>query len=245
MSESSTLFNRIGNWFKRGRDDTSLPITGELTPPEHGEAQQPRSSFLRPFTRQNESLKLEVQRGFGALADLMTTIRENLEQQSRRQEELLEHLAHLPRAIESTTESSRVQSETLRAIHQQIEHQSGQQRQLAEILERISHTGGDQKEILDVLKDRVESLSDHDRVISDTLGSVSNAMQTMGKTSATSAEVMAQMRDQAAARDVTLEKMLAKQNTRFTTMLAVAILMSIAALVAVSVIGYLMWRAQQ
>jgi len=243
MSESSTLINRIGNWFKRGHRDETLPIRAELPAPENGsDDSHPRGTFLRPFARQDAALD-KVQKGYTALVDLMGTVRDSLEQQNARQEELLKCLTNLPRAIESTTESSRVQSETLRAIHQQNEHQSGQQRQLAEILERISHTGGDQKEILDVLKDRMESLADHDRVISDTLGSVGTAMQTVGKTSATSAEVLMQMRDHATTRDATLEKMLSKQNTRFTTMLAVAIFLSIAALVAVSVIGYLMLRA--
>ena len=48
------------------------------------------------------------------------------------------------------------------------------------------------------------------------------------------------MRDNIDTRDGQIERILHRQGTRFTTMLAVAIFLSIAALVAVGVIGYLM-----
>jgi chromosome segregation ATPase len=242
MADSTTLFNRIGNWFRKGHraDGSELPIRAEIT---DGDGSEPRSTFLRPWAKRDQAIQ-NLQNGFTTLTDLMGTIRDSLERQSQRQDELLEYLSHLPQAIQSTTESSKVQSETLRAIHQQIEHQSSQQRQLAEILEKISNTGGHQRELLDELKDRVESLSAHDRAISDTLSNVGTAMQKVSTTSATSAEVLVQMRDQAAAHEASLEKMLAKQNTRFTSMLVIAIFMSIASLVCVAVIGYLLIARQ-
>jgi hypothetical protein len=43
-----------------------------------------------------------------------------------------------------------------------------------------------------------------------------------------------------AQRDAELERVLRRQNTRFTTMLIVAIVLSVAALTAVAMVGYLM-----
>jgi hypothetical protein len=51
---------------------------------------------------------------------------------------------------------------------------------------------------------------------------------------------MEQLRDNQTARDNELQRLLMKQNTRFTSMLAIAIFLSVAALVAVAVIGYLL-----
>ena len=48
------------------------------------------------------------------------------------------------------------------------------------------------------------------------------------------------MRDNLSSRDGQLERVLHRQGVRFTTMLSVAIVLSIAALVAVGVIGYIL-----
>jgi len=57
--------------------------------------------------------------------------------------------------------------------------------------------------------------------------------------------VLEQMRDNINSRDGELERILHKQGNRFTTLLAIAIFLSIAALVAVGVIGYLGYVAMQ
>ncbi|MGC4031419.1 MAG: hypothetical protein QM754_06730 [Tepidisphaeraceae bacterium] len=52
------------------------------------------------------------------------------------------------------------------------------------------------------------------------------------------------LRNNMSARDNDLQAVLTKQATRFTVMLSVAIFLSIAALVAVAVIGYLLLMKQ-
>ena len=70
-------------------------------------------------------------------------------------------------------------------------------------------------------------------------------MQSVTKNSHTSAQVLEQLRDNINKRDGELERIMQRQGTRFTTLLAVAIFLSIAALVAVSIIGYLGYTALQ
>jgi hypothetical protein len=48
------------------------------------------------------------------------------------------------------------------------------------------------------------------------------------------------MRDRIDSRDGQLERILQRQGTRFTTMLAIAIFLSISALAAVCIMGYLL-----
>lgn len=68
-------------------------------------------------------------------------------------------------------------------------------------------------------------------------------MQNVSRSSESSAQVLQQLRDNMAARDGQLERILHRQNVRFTTILAVAITFSVAALVAVGIVGYLLLRA--
>jgi methyl-accepting chemotaxis protein len=239
MNEQQTVLSRISSWFRRGaRGDGELPLEADAGNAS-GTMIEPRSTFLRPWARRDQAIQ-SLQEGFTTLTDLMATIRDNLERQSQRQDELLTYLAHLPEALRAIPESSRVHGETLRAIHQQLQQQNGQQEKLAEILDKMSHTGGEQRETLDEVRQRVEALRDADEQISSHMNSLGSALQNVSKNSATGAQVLEQMRDRIDDRDGQLERILHKQNTRFTTMLAIAIFLSIAALVAVSVIGYLL-----
>jgi hypothetical protein len=252
-----TITSRISKWFKTGhRIDRELPLETDaangasLTNGERGpnSAYLPattspsRPSFLRPWAKRDEAIG-NLQRGVGALADLMTGIRENLEAQGRRQEELLKYLSHLPAALESLPEAGRIQGETLKAIHQQLAQQNGQQGKLGEILERIVQSDGERRKAVDGLRDSVENLREQDAAISDNLGAVGIAMQHVSRASETSTKVLEQMRENISARDNELRTTLARQSSRVQIMLAIAIGLSVIALAAVGVVGYLGYEA--
>lgn len=238
MSES-TLIGRLGRFFRKQSDD-ALPLDGN-DPTDIVSQDDGRTTFLRPWAKRDHAIN-NLQNGFTTLTDLMATVRDNLERQSQRQDELLEYMSHLPQALQSLPESNRVQAETLKAIHMQLASQTGQANKLGEILEKLGQSSAGSRETLDELRERMDDLSRHDQRIGDTLGSVGTAMQDVSKTSQSSAAVLQQVRDNINHRDGQLERILLKQNTRFTTLLTIAIVLSIAALGAVVVFGYLMWQ---
>lgn len=242
-----TFLGKIGNWFRRGSGEGNLPLIDENG--HHLESRgdsrgaiEPRSTFLRPWAKRDQAIA-NLSEGFSTLTGLMGSIRDNLEAQNRRQDELMGLLTRLPDTLEGLPEASRVQSETLKAIHSQLATQNGQASKLGEILDRISTASNENRRTLDALNGRFETLSEHDAAISENLSSVGDAMHHVSKNSAASAEVLQNMRDNLSSRDGELERILHRQGQRFTTMLAVAIFLSIAALVACSVIGYLGYQA--
>ncbi|HEX8523842.1 MAG TPA: hypothetical protein VF669_16420 [Tepidisphaeraceae bacterium] len=232
MSDTNTFFSRIGNWFKGPNGDEM-----KLQPDAQHQIVQ-RKNFFRPWARRDEAIQ-NLQSGFLTLTDLMGAIRDNLERQDQRNEQLLEALQTLPQILQSVPEGNKLQTETLRAIHQQMEHQNGQQTKLAEILDRICEADAAQTSTIDALRDRVESLTQHDQAIASNLSNVGSAMATLSENTHASATVLQQMRDNSQVRDRELEKILHRQGTRFTTMLAVAIVLSISALAAVATMAYL------
>ena len=146
----------------------------------------------------------------------------------------------MPAVFESLPESTRVQGEALRAIREQLEHQNGQQHKLSEILEKIGEGGTEQRVKLDSIGQKVEQLRETDESIASYLNNVADGMKHVSQNSAASTEVLGQMRDRIDERDTQLEQIMHRQSTRFTTMLAIAIFLSCAALVAVAVVGYLL-----
>ncbi|MGH7178650.1 MAG: hypothetical protein ACREJC_14830 [Tepidisphaeraceae bacterium] len=235
MSEQN-LLTKIGTWFRRpgNSDHSELPLLHDAPT-----SIVSRSTFLRPWARRDAAIQ-QLQDGFTTLTELMSAVRDNLNRQGQRQDELMSYLAHLPEVLQSLPESNRMQGQTLDAIRQQIQQQNSQQEKLSEILRHMSRAGGEDREALDSLRQRVESLRDADQVIADNLSSVGAAMQSLGRSGQTSTMVLEQMRDRIDTRDGQLERVLQRQGSRFTTMLAVAIFLSIAALVTVCVFGYLL-----
>ena len=245
MNEQSTLFTRIGSWFKRGgtgaggRANGDLPLGADAHEHHPGTAIEPRSSFLRPWARRDAQIQ-GLQEGFHTLTDLMSSIRDNLDRQGKRQDDLMNYLSRLPQVLESLPESSRVQGEALRAIREQLGQQNAQQSRLTEILEKIGEGGTEQRVKLDSLGQKVEQLRETDESIASYLNNVADGMKHVSQNSAASTQVLGQMRERIDERDTQLEQIMHRQSTRFTTMLAIAIFLSCAALVAVAVVGYLL-----
>lgn len=252
MSEQQKLLSRIGNWFRKNpASPEEQPFSSESEPDDaplldeshggggHGDnGMEPRNTFLRPWAKRDQAID-NLNRGIGALADLLGSIRENMEKQSARQEELLGHMASLPEALKAIPEAGRVQSEALKAIHQQIERQATQQSKLGDVLDRISQADVRHGKTLDALHQTVASLNEHDRAITGNLTSLGLALESMTNNSTASTQVLEQLRDNSSRRDGELERIIKRQNTRFTTLLTIAIVLSIAALTAVSIFGYL------
>jgi uncharacterized phage infection (PIP) family protein YhgE len=255
----TTFFGRIGNMFRRPAHDlTTEQAVAELpelsdysssqelsqTPttttggPDNNDPNETRTTFLRPWTRRDQGIG-QLQTGMSALTDLMSTIRGNLERDAQRQDELLAYLSRLPQAIESLPESSRVQGEALKAIQQGIEQQNAQQSKLAEVLEKMHQADGEHREALIGVRDRADTIAQQEQAIGQSLSTASVALETVSKNSESSARVLENLRDNLSSRDSDLERVIRRQNTRFTTMLTVAIVMSMAALTAVVIFGYL------
>lgn len=253
-----SLLSRIGNWFRGyevGSIERNAPeyivdvhagtptdsMSGKQRPTVEASEIKPRSEFLRPWAKRDAAID-KLQGGINAIGELMTGIRDHLEKQSQRQDELLGYLSHLPAALEQLPESNRVQAETLKAIHEHLRGQTSQQNRLGDILDRICNADVQNMKSLDALQSNVDQLRQHDAVVAQNLGQVGEAMQNLGKNSAASAQVLQQLRNNAEARDGQIERILTQQTNRFTTLLVVATLLLVGALVAVGVLGWLFLR---
>lgn len=255
---------RFGNWFRKNQppqdeppsngDDGGGPILSgggggdddgdrdENRNTSGGLELETRNTLFRPWAKRDNAIE-NLQRGIGALSDLLVSLRDNMERQTQRQEELLNQFAGLPEVLRSIPESNRLQGEALSAIQTSIERQTSQQSKLGEVLERLSTADNQQARTLDALQQTVVSMDQRDQAIALNLQSLGIAMESMSDNSQTSATVLEQLRDNAARRDGELERVIKRQNTRFTTMLTIAIVLSVAALSAVSTFGYLAYEA--
>lgn len=223
------IFGRIGNWLRGGTIQHEIPV-GDLDVETNGDAQQTQArrisgGLLRPFRRDQERAE-KLEQMVTSVTQLMVTIRDHLDNQNRRQDELIGHMSHLPEVLSEIPNNARMHSDALRAIEEQLKYQNGQQDRLAEILEKINESGVDQREVLDALRSRVEQVGEHHQSISDNLSNFGSAMQSVSRNTESTAQVLQQLRDSLADRDRQIEQMIRKHQKRFATLLGIAIFSS-------------------
>src|SRR5688572_4051642 len=111
MTEQSTLLSRIGRWFKREDASNGEMGHGEQTlgerPASPNTALDTRTTFLRPWAKRDAAIQ-HLQEGFTTLTDLMGAIRDSLEKQNQRQDELMGALTSLPQVLNSLPENNRM-----------------------------------------------------------------------------------------------------------------------------------------
>lgn len=218
MSEDGGIFSRLGRWFRRRFS------AGDDLPLLHGETETPtgivrRSVFSLPWGRREDDLS-SLQNGLASMGALMTSLRQYLDQQNARHDELLMYLSQLSQALQSIPDSGRAQGETLRVLHQQIAYQNAQHKQLSEMLRKISESSGTQREIVELLRDRVETLYKSDEQIAATVSGMGSSITVVSQQSQTNTMVLERLRDNLVNRDGALEQAIHRENrwTRGTLM---------------------------
>ena len=243
MSDPS-VFSRISHWLNpssRGAAPGDLPLERDAivdAPPTTDPTHPVQvTTFLKPWAKREATLA-QLQEGFNTLNDLVASVKDNLDRQAERHDELLRVLRHLPDALRAIPETARTQSETLKVVGEQLQRHNGQYHRLAEVLEKVSESGAGQKKLLDVLADRVDTISQHDRALADHMRTASAAMEGVSQNTQASAQVLDQLKENARTRDVELHTLLHRQGVRFTIMLSAAIVLSLGALGAVAFLGW-------
>jgi chromosome segregation ATPase len=222
MGETVGVFGRVGKSFRRffGGGDDDLPLMQssiDLDP----HASEVKPGMFRPFSRRDPAVA-NLQQSFTALTDLLVSMRDSIERQGRRHEELMTYLSHLPRALEVLPESSRMQTEALSAIRLHIDQQHNQVRQLLATLDRMGGSNVDQKRLMETISERLEVLGEHDQAISDSLSQFGTAMSTATRNSTGNVQVLEQVRDAIRDRDQQLHELLQSQSRRNFWLLTVA-----------------------
>ncbi len=237
MSDSGGLFSKLGKWFRRRfSSDDELPLL-------RGETETTTAITRRPFFgwgRREEDVTT-LQNGLASMSAMMSTLRQYLDDQNARHEELLTYLSQLSHALQSIPDTGRVQSETLRVLHQQIAFQNAQHKQLSEMLRKISESSGSQQEIVETLRDRVETLYKNDEIISETIQNMGTSIQVVTQQSQTNTMVLERLRDNLVNRDGELERAIRRENRWTRSTLVIVAAAALAALVISVALSLYSW----
>lgn len=226
----ASLMARISS-FITGRSANEPPLLHDVDEPE-------RTSFgFRPFSARREVRARHD--NVTALTDLLISMRETIERQGQRHEELMTYLSHLPKAMEMVPDLSKQQAEALSVIKQHLENQGTQGKQMSTILEKVGQAAVDQRRILDSVRQRLDTLAEHDQQVATHFNNFAGALSTSADTTKFAGELLKTLDTHVRERDEAFERIIRTQNRRHTIMLIGSIILSAAALIAVTVGEYL------
>jgi methyl-accepting chemotaxis protein len=220
------LMLQIGRIFKK--DHSTLPLQREVSKGEIARVSAKRTSFFRPWAKRDAAIA-SMQEGLEALAGVMTNMRDNIEKQGRRQDEMLAYLSHLPEILHSLPEAHRIQAENLKTISQQIQQQTAQTNRVGEILEKLSSGGVEQKETLEAIKGEVATMGGHSEHVASNLRHVGDAMEGVTRNSERNAQVLELMHEKFEDRSEEMERRLKRQGVLIVVLVVVSMLMAGAA----------------
>ncbi len=294
-----SLLARVGTWFRRTAQE---PVAfrseeaGQVQEERPAPPEQPRQESPEPPTKpparflvrgKRSGGNRNLQKGMNALAEMTGAVRQDLQKQGERHEQLLRYLSHLPKIIGQLPETARLQGEAMKAIHTQMERHAAQhaaqqatyieqrsrdaaafarqsaeqanrheaqQERIASVLEALTGADAARGEAVSSLAEQVEALRRQELVITHGLSRFGDTVERFGasltdfgasvqvaaQNSQAGARLVQEIREELGRRESTLEHAIHRNNTRFTSMLAVAITVSLAAMTSVVVIGYLM-----
>jgi dsDNA-specific endonuclease/ATPase MutS2 len=169
------------------------------------------------------------------LADLLSAMRESVDRQNQRQDELLTYLSQVPKALEHLPENTRVQAESLAGIRQFLENQSSTSRQMSVILDKVGQATVDQRKILDSVRQRLDTLHESDQKVAEHFSSFAGALATSSDTTRLAGEMLKALETNIRQRDEALERILNIQQRRHTILMTAAVILSAASLVATAI----------
>ena len=218
-----------------GPDSRAIEV---IDPPPGGE----RTPIL-PWNRNGQAIQ-SLTRGFDELTGLMGDIRDGLRDQRDRQDALLDQLRHLPETLAQVPEANRQTAEALRNVGRQLEAQRESQDRLGDALSTIEKGGAATRESIDDVQKRLERMREADAQVAETLGGVGKAIGDVGRTSSQSTAALERMQAAMQKRDEQFEAALAKQSSRMSGLLAVAVVISLLSLAVAGVLAYLLWTGR-
>jgi hypothetical protein len=170
-----------------------------------------------------------MQQSYDSLLDTVRELRETLDGQARRQEELISRLTALPQAAEALPQTSKMQQDMLQMISNRLALHVEQQRKVAELMSNLT-TKKEQGEALTTIREQLETSNEIDRQLVDAFNRFSMMIDRLHMANNHAVECLQQVRDSYAVTQMQMQEWVEKSRQRNGWLLGGAVVMSVLAL---------------
>lgn len=169
-------------------------------------------------TQRDEAIQ-SLQHGYTEVLDLMSSVRNHLDQQALRSDRLLDQLDGLPHAIQSLPESNRNQARMLEAIEGHLDSQHRAAREMNESMAGLARSADSQVQIMTALQQQFEQRTETDRQMVKSFSTINETLIQLNRSSESSLLFLQQLAERS---DRTHEEMsqIVRRNRIHNTVLA-------------------------
>jgi hypothetical protein len=178
----------------------------------------------------------KLQQSYDSLLDTVQSLRQSLDGQARRQEELLNRLSTLPHAVETLPQTSKMQSDMLKMINDRLAMHGEQQRRVSDVMNTLGASGKEQGQTLESIREQIETGNEIDRQLVESFNRFSMMIDRLHVANNHAVECLQQVRDSYATTSMQMQEWIEKSRSRNTWLIGGAFVLSATAVVAVIVL---------
>lgn len=240
-------FSKANDWVR-----SRVFTKSEFHPPVDNNgliSEETESQFIEPGQRDNNAIAKtsgksasieKLEKGFNNLVDQLQGINKHLDQQVSQHEDLMKHMDHLPKLLESFPSVVENQKELTDQLIEQLKAASLKQQQFVEAVEKIPTETAKQTDALEEIDHQLAASADTDVQMVENFIKFNEAVSRLDQTSASQRDSILQMSKTFAASDRYLKYLMSRQNKRFMwiSMTAIGVCFTVI-LILVGIIIYL------
>jgi len=178
----------------------------------------------------------KLQQSYDSLLDTVQQLRQSLDGQAKRQEELLNRLSTLPHAVETLPQTSKMQSDMLKMINERLGMHAEQQRKVSEVMNTLGASGKEQGAALESIREQIETGNEIDRQLVESFNRFSMMIDRLHVANNHAVECLQQVRDSYASSAMQMQEWIEKSRSRNQWLIGGAFMLSAVAVIAVIVL---------
>lgn len=229
-----------------GTDGPAMPAQSEN--PDVLRRVGPENLTSYPAYPHTAASDYKIQQSYDSLLDTVKALRDSLDGQQQRQDELLARLSTLPQAAEALPQTTKLQSDMLRMINERLVAHTEQQRKIGEALSSLGKPkpgmGGATSEAtivaLQSIREQIEMGNEIDRQLVESFNRFSMMIDRLQLANHHAVDALQQVRDSYAHSAMQMHEWIEKSRNRNRWILGLSFAMSLAAITAVAVLFYIL-----
>lgn len=221
-----------------GYQQTGQQIAGQSTGTHGAAYAHPVVGRITPGASSAGTYK--IQQSYDSLLSTVRELRETLDGQAKRQDELLSRLSTLPAAVEALPQTSQMQTDVLRMINDRLNAHAEQQRKINDSITSLGTNKAQANDALQAIRDQIETGNEIDRQLVDSFNRFSMMLDRLHSANQHAVECLGQVRDSYAATAMQMQEWIEKSRHRNNWLVGAAFAMSLASLVGLVMLFWML-----
>jgi len=237
--EKISIWKRMGGWFRRSRipggksEVVHLDAESALASAGADQGKANDSSSLYVHTNKKEKQLVAMEEGFNRLVQVLESIDDNVSQQREQGSQVNERLAALAELSRLLPESVESQSKMVQGLREEIQNQGLRHQQLADTVKTLPELTQSQVDKLGEINRHMESSIETEAQMLESFNRFDHSVQGMANHTKAQAMSLANIGEMMERNEQRLQEMVRRQNRRFSWLVGIIMVGSLAAIAAV------------